>query len=102
MRDTGRNNIWYNGVPMKNPTGIDWKHVTFVMGTHDDHLPAILPEVIFKRPCENCGADAYTETEYPLDVPLLCNVCAANITAPAEHDENTLLLYDMPTDVKAR
>jgi hypothetical protein len=87
---------------MNNPKGIDWKHVTFVMGTHVDHLPTTLPAVIYKRPCGNCGADTFTETEYPLDVPLLCNVCAATITAPAEHDDETLLLYDLPNAVKAR
>jgi hypothetical protein len=87
---------------MTQPTGIDWKHVTFVMGTHADHLPATLPQQLFKRPCGNCNADTYTETEYPADVPLLCNVCAANITAESEGDQETLLLYDLPNDLKAR
>jgi hypothetical protein len=36
-------------------------------------LPQPLPlEPRFKRPCGNCQIEAYTEIEYPLDVPLLC------------------------------
>ncbi len=46
--------------------------------------------------------DTYTEVEYPADVPLLCNVCAATVAAKAEEDPETLLLYDLPDDVKAR
>jgi hypothetical protein len=87
---------------MKQPKGIDWKHVTFVTGTHADHLPVTLPQPFFKRPCGNCQTDTYTEVEYPLDVPLLCNVCAANIAAEAQGDPDTLLLYDLPNDLKAR
>jgi hypothetical protein len=87
---------------MTQSKGIDWKNVSFVMGTHADHLPATLPETLFKRPCGNCGADTFTETEYPADVPLLCNVCAASVTAESEGDPETLLLYDLPIDVKAR
>jgi hypothetical protein len=87
---------------MAQSKGIDWKHVSFVMGTRADHLPANLPATIFKRPCGNCGADTFMETEYPADVPLLCNVCTANLTAESEGDPETLLLYDLPIDVKAR
>jgi hypothetical protein len=61
LPDTWGQNIWYNHLPMKKPTGIDWKHVTFVTGQHVDHLPATLPQQLFKRPCGNCGADTYTE-----------------------------------------
>src|SRR5919109_3812665 len=89
-------------VLMKKPKGIDWKHVTFVTGQRSDHLPASLPPQLFKRPCGNCAMETYTEVEYPLDVPLLCNVCAAKITAEAEGDADTLLQYDFPNDVKAR
>jgi hypothetical protein len=54
------------------------------------------------RRCGKCGAQTWTEIEYPLDVPLLCNVCAAQITASAEGASDTLLLYDFPADLKAR
>jgi hypothetical protein len=87
---------------MKQPTGIDWKHVTFVTGQRADRLPATLPPQLFKRLCGNCEADTYTEVEYPLDVPLLCNVCAATVTAEAEDDPQTLILYDLPDEVIAR
>lgn len=62
-------------VPMNQPTGIDWKHVTFVTSQRADRLPATLPPQVFKRACGNCDAETYTEIEYPADVPLLCNVC---------------------------
>ena len=89
-------------MPMTQAKGIDWKHVTFVMGTRSDLAPDPLPQPVFKRKCEHCGSDTYTETEYPLDVPMVCNVCASNITATAEQDSTTQLLYDLPNDVKAR
>jgi hypothetical protein len=87
---------------MAQGKGIDWKNVKFVMGTHADHLPDPLPQPVFIRQCEKCGTDTYTETEYPLDVPIVCNVCVSQITAPIEQDSDTLLLYDLPNDVKAR
>ena len=86
---------------MDNPKGIDWTHVTCVTGQRQDRLPASLPPQLFTRPCGNCAMDTYTEVEYPADVPLLCNVCAATIAAEAEDDPETLLLYDLPEDVKA-
>jgi hypothetical protein len=87
---------------MKQPKGIDWKHVTFVMGTRVDLAPNPLPQPVFVRTCENCGAETLTATEYPLDVPMVCNVCASKKTVPVEHDETAQLLYDMPNEVKAR
>jgi hypothetical protein len=81
---------------------IDWKNVTFVMGTRSDLAPRPLPQPVFSRSCGNCQALTYTETEYPHDVPVLCNVCAATVTAQGEADADTLLLYDMPADLKAR
>ena len=87
---------------MKHPTGIDWQHVTFITGQRKDRLPASLPQQLFKRPCGNCSMDTSTEVEYPADVPLLCNVCASTIAAEAEDDPETLLLYDLPEEVKAR
>jgi hypothetical protein len=89
-------------VLMNNPTGIDWTHVTFVTGQRKDYLPASLPQQLFKRPCGNCATETYTEVEYPQDVPVLCNVCASTVAAEAEEDPETLILYDLPEDVKAR
>ena len=87
---------------MTPTTGIDWTHGTFVTSQRADHLPATLPPQLFTRPCGNCSMDTYTEVEYPADVPLLCNVCASTIAAEAEDDPQTLLLYDLPEEVKAR
>ena len=87
---------------MTTSKGIDWTNVTFVTGTRSDLAPKHLPHKIYMRLCGKCGAKTCTEVEYPLDVPLLCNVCAADIAASAEGDPDTLLMYDFPADVKAR
>jgi hypothetical protein len=87
---------------MTGKKGIDWKNVTFVMGTRADLAPHSLPQPVFSRSCGNCQALTYTETEYPHDVPVLCNVCSATVTAQDEGAADTLLLYDMPADLKAR
>jgi hypothetical protein len=87
---------------MKKPTGIDWQHVSFVVGTRADLAPTPLPQPVYTRICGECETKTYTETEYPSDVPVLCNVCASHVTAVSEDDEDTLLLYDMPNDLKAR
>ena len=87
---------------MTGGKGIDWKNVTFVMGTRFDLAPRPLLEPVFSRICDNCQALTYTETEYPHDVPVLCNVCATTVTAQNEGDADTLLLYDMPADLKVR
>jgi hypothetical protein len=87
---------------MTTPKGIDWTNVTFVTGTRHDLAPTPFSQEVYTRPCGKCEAKTLTEVEYPLDVPLLCNVCAAQITASAEADADTLLLYDFPADLKAR
>jgi hypothetical protein len=87
---------------MTQPKGIAWQHVSFVVGTRADLAPSPLPQPVFTRTCGNCETETYTETEYPADVSLLCNVCAAKVNAESEDDPDTLLLYDFPDDVKAR
>jgi hypothetical protein len=87
---------------MAEPKGIDWKNVSFIVGTRSDLAPAPLPQQVFTRTCGNCQSETFTETEYPADVVVLCNVCAASVAAESEGDPDTLLLYDMPIDVKAR
>ena len=82
--------------------GIDWARVAFVIGTREDLAPNPLPQRVFDRECENCGRKSYTETDYPLDIPLLCNVCASKVTAQLEQDSTTKLLYDLPNDLKVR
>ena len=87
---------------MAGPKGIDWLNTSFIVGTRADLARHPLPEPVFPSTCGNCQSDVYTETEYPADVPILCNVCAGNVASESEADPDTLLLYDMPTDVKAR
>ena len=87
---------------MAEPKGIDWRNTSFIVGTRADLAPRPLPEPIFPSTCGNCQADVYTETSYPADVPILCTICAANVASESEGDPDTLLLFDMPNDVKAR
>ncbi len=82
--------------------GIDWTQVAFVVGTREDLAPNPLPQRVFARECEICRRKSYTETDYPHDMPLLCNVCASKITAQLEQDSATKLLYDLPNDLKIR
>src|SRR5215213_5389799 len=85
---------------MAQPKGIDWKSVTFVSGHREDITPDHWRKNAYTRECEHCGAKAYLEIEYPLDVPVLCNVCASNTVTQLEQDSLTKLLYTMPTDLK--
>jgi hypothetical protein len=85
---------------MAQPKGIDWKNVKFVVGHRCDLAPAS-PSPVFQRNCGNCQAGTVTEVEYPVEVPVLCNVCSALLTAQFE-EEGTLVLYDLPMEAKAR
>ena len=87
---------------MAEPKGITWLDNSFIVGTRADLAPTPLPQPIFTATCGNCETATYTEAEYPADVPILCNVCAANVAKESEEDEDTLLLYDFPADLKAR
>jgi hypothetical protein len=87
---------------MADSKGIDWRDVSFVVGTRSDLVPTPLLQPVFTSMCGNCETETYTESEYPADVPVLCNVCAANIAGQSEDDPDTLLLYDFPPDLKAR
>jgi hypothetical protein len=69
---------------------------------HENLVLELQRKDAFVSECGNCKAKAYAETEYPLDVPVLCNLCASQFTAKIEQDPDTLLLFDMPNDVKAR
>ena len=46
--------------------------------------------------------DTLTETEYPDYLPIYCNVCSERISTDAEQDSNTILMVDMPIEVKVR
>src|SRR3954470_11126236 len=94
---------------MGSAKDIDWKHVSFVVGHREDVTKEEWKKNAFKwkknafiRTCSKCNAKAYLETDYPHDVPVVCNVCAADITAQLEGESATQLLYTLPNDLKAR
>jgi hypothetical protein len=87
---------------MTTPKGIDWKHVSFVVGHREDVTKEEWKKNAFIRMCSKCNAKAYLETDYPHDVPVVCNVCAADITTQLEGESATQLLYTLPNDLKAR
>src|SRR3954470_10256619 len=74
--------------------------VSFVVGQREDKLPHPRPEPLFRRTCARCSAATYTEIEYPLDVPLLGNVCAAAVAKDVKEDPASLLQWDMPIALK--
>src|SRR3954471_755055 len=82
--------------------GIDWEHVSFVIGHREDVTKEEWKKNAFIRTCSKCDAKAYLETDYPHDVPVVCNVCAANIAAGIKGKSATQLLYTLPNDLKAR
>jgi hypothetical protein len=49
---------------MTQTKGIDWTHVSFVVGTRADLALNPLPQPIFTRQCENCRTDTYTEAAF--------------------------------------
>ena len=87
---------------MTGKTGIDWKSVTFIIGHRADLTEPEWRVNAHSRNCGRCVEKTYTEIEYPLDVPLSCNVCASEVTAQAEKDKSNLILYDLPIEVKVR
>jgi hypothetical protein len=87
---------------MAESKGIHWLDNAFVVGTRADLAPTPLPHPIFTHQCTHCGATTLTETEYPHDIPIICNVCASDVRRQLEEDSSTQLLYTMPNDVKVR
>jgi hypothetical protein len=45
-----------------------------VIGHHSDLVPEDLRKTAVPQDCDNCKTKTYTETYYPLDVPVICNV----------------------------
>jgi hypothetical protein len=87
---------------MAGKTDIDWKSVTFIIGHRADLTEPEWRVNAYSRNCERCGEKTLTEIEYPLDVPMYCNVCASEITAQYEKEKSNLFLYDLPIEVKVR
>jgi len=87
---------------MAEPKGIQWLDNSYIIGTREDLAPTPLPHLIFTHQCNQCGAKTFTETEYPVDIPVICNVCAATMTTQLDKDSSTQLLFTMPDAVKAR
>jgi hypothetical protein len=87
---------------MAEPNGIQWLDNSFVVGTRTDLAPTPLPQLIFTHQCGQCGAKTLTESEYPVDISVICNVCAAAMATQLDKDSSTQLLFTMPNDLKAR
>src|SRR3712207_5344841 len=86
---------------MTQTKGIDWKNVTFITGVREDQAKEAWKENAYRRDCGRCAALTFTEVAYPVDVPLLCNVCASEVTAEKESDPQTQVLWTVTYDVKA-
>ncbi len=53
---------------------IDWSTVDYVVGTRDDvTLTGI------HRPCSRCGQSVFTSRRYPIEVAMVCEVCALEL-----------------------
>jgi hypothetical protein len=60
---------------------IDWSTVDYVVGTRDDvTLTGI------HRPCSRCGQSVFTSRRYPIEVAMVCEVCALELV---EEDRKT-------------
>jgi hypothetical protein len=75
---------------------------TYVVGTRSDLAPTPLPSTVFTHRCGHCKAKTLTETEYPIHIQVICNVCASEINKQIGEDSPTKLLYTMSDDLKAR
>src|SRR4051812_42967374 len=87
---------------MATPNGIDWRHISFVLGHREDVTPDEWKKNAFIRSCSKCNAKTYLETDYPHDVPVICNICAAQIASEIDEATVTKLFYSFPNDLKIR
>ena len=81
---------------------IPWLDNSFIVGTRADLAPTPLPQSVFTHQCGHCGAKTLTESEYPVDISVICNVCAAAMTTRLDKDSSTQVLFSMSNDLKAR
>jgi hypothetical protein len=69
------------------------------MGTRADLAPQPLPMPVFEWPCAKCKAKTYSVAEPPGNSTLICNVCAAEMTAQAEQDSSTKVMWGMTNEL---
>ena len=53
---------------------IDWSTVDYVVGTRDD-----VTRTGIHRPCSRCGHSVFTSRRYPIEVAMVCEVCALEL-----------------------
>ena len=70
------------------------------MGTRADLAPQPLPMPVFAWSCAKCEAETYSVGEPPSDAILVCNICASKITAQAEQDSSTKVMWGMTNDLE--
>jgi len=71
--------------------------IKLVMGTREDHVPQPIRVPFYIWLCARCNAKTYTESMYPSDMTIICNVCAGELAAQAEQGSSTDVIIQ-PSD----
>src|SRR4051812_17299553 len=77
------------------------KVTRLVMGTREDYVPFPLTKPAHIWKCLRCGAKTYTETEYPQDWGIVCNICAPQIVEEAKQSPSTEAAWTPSDDLNA-
>jgi recombinational DNA repair protein (RecF pathway) len=87
---------------MKQKYKFNWRKTTFVMGARIDHVPIPETQQVFTRQCAECQTQTVTETEYPSDVALICNVCAPAIIEQLTQEHAAQLAVQLSAEAEAK
>ncbi len=85
---------------MAPPTGNQTRVIRMFMGTRADLAPNPLPLPVYEWDCEKCQAKTYSVAEPPHDAKLICNVCASEMTAQAEREPSTQVMWGMTNELE--
>ena len=85
---------------MTPPTGNQARVIRMFMGTRADLAPNPLLLPVYEWDCEKCQAKTYSVAEPPHDAELICNVCASEITAQAEREPSTQVMWGMTNQLE--
>jgi hypothetical protein len=70
------------------------------MGTRADLAPNPLLLPVYEWDCKKCQAKTYSVAEPPHDAELICNVCASEMTAQAEREPSTQVMWGMTNQLE--
>jgi hypothetical protein len=87
-------------MPMTPPEDKAINIVRMFMGTRADLAPQPVPRSVFTWDCEKCQAKTYSIAEPPRDSTRICNVCAAQLSAQAEQDSSTQVMWGMTNELE--